>query len=154
MITFNKVIKDLAAEREKCVASIKTLEKLDNIPDVENVINILNEKVNSINEELKKCVYCTLADEDDVIKFLKEKIEFSTNQVLCSDTITDYYMKESVIFNKILTDLTAYYSLTKDTDITLGEEGNYITNEMIEELPEIDDEELIPVVKETDPDED
>lgn len=154
MITFNKVIKDLAAEREKCVASIKTLEKLDNVTDVENIINVLNEKVNSINEELKKYVYCTVADEDDVINFLEEKIKFSMNQVLGSDIITEYYMKESVIFNKILTDLTTYYSLTKDTNITLVEEGECITDEMIKELPEIDAEELITIVKETDPDED
>ena len=151
MITFDKTIKDLAAEREKCVASIKTLEKLDNITDVENVINVLNEKIISINKELQKCIYCTLADEDDVIKFLKEKIEFTTNQVLGSDTITDYYMKESIIYNKILTDLTTYYSLTKDTNFTLTEELPEVD---AEELPEIDNEELIPVVKETDPDED
>ena len=143
MITFDKVIKDLAKEREKCVASIKTLEQLDNVTDVETIINVLKEKVNSINEELQKCVYCTVADEDDVIKFLEEKIELSMNQVLGSDIITDYYMKESVIFNKILTDLITYYSLTKDESITL-----------IEELPKIDAEELTTVVKESDPDED
>ena len=154
MITFDKVIQDLAADREKCVASIKTLEQLDNVTDVENVINVLKERVNSINEELQKYVYCTVADEDDVINFLKEKVDFSMKQVLESDMITDYYMKESVIFNKILIDLTAYYSLTKDTNITLIEEDDYITDEMIEELPEVDAEELITVVKETDPDED
>lgn len=139
MITFDKVIKDLATEREKCVASIKTLERLDNVPDVENVINVLKEKVNSINEELQKYVYCAVADEDDVINFLKGKIEFSMKQVLGSDTITEYYMKDSVIYNKILNDLTTYYSLTKDTNITLVEEGDYITDEMIEELPDEED---------------
>lgn len=169
-------IKDLATEREKCMASIKVLKALDNVSDVESIIQVLEDKIKSINEDLQKYIYCTNVDNEDVLKWLNDKVKYHMNEIESVDILLDCHVEHSIMFNKILNDLGRFYSLNErcyESEPEVIEAEHLMTeeelDEIIESLPEEDHDEYLRyladdltyqsqepsgLVKETDPDED
>lgn len=155
-------IKDLAAEREKCMASVKVLKALDNVSDVESVIQVLEDKIKSINENLQKYIYCTNVDKEDVLKWLNEKVKYHMNEIGTGDIILDYHVEHSIMFTRILDDLGKFYSLNERSDYEVEpevieeHEEHYVelidaehlmteeeVDEIIESLPEEDHDEYL-----------
>ena len=141
-------IKDLAAEREKCMASVKVLKALDNVSDVESVIQVLEDKIKSINEDLQKYIYCTNVDKEDVLKWVDEQLKFNMKQVESGDSILDHYVNNAMMFFRIINDLSTFYSLDERNDYEVKpevieeHEEHEDHNEYLELLSEAD---IIPI---------
>ena len=138
-------IKDLAAEREKCMASVKVLKALDNVSDVESVIQVLEDKIKSINEDLQKYIYCTNVDKEEIIKWVDEQLKFNMKQVESGDSILDHYVNNAMMFFRIQNDLSTFYSLYERNDYEVKPEvieEHEDHNEYLELLSEAD---IIPI---------
>lgn len=141
-------IKDLAAEREKYISSLKVLKKLDNVSDVESVIKVLEDGIKNINEELQKYIYCTNVDKEEIIKWVDEQLKFNMKQVDSGDSILDHYVNNAMMFFRILNDLSTFYSLDERNDYEVKpevieeHEEHEDHNEYLELLSEAD---IIPI---------
>lgn len=143
-------IKDLAAEREKCMASVKVLKALDNVSDVESVIQVLEDKIKSINEDLQKYIYCTNVDNEDVLKWLNDKVKYHMNEIESGDIILDYHVEHSIMFNKILNDLGSFYSLNErcyEGEPEVIEEQEHHYTEVIEAEHLMTEEEFVEILE-------
>ena len=131
-------IKDLAAEREKYISSLKVLKKLDNVSEVESVIKVLEDGIKNINEDLQKYIYCTNVDKEEIIKWVDEQLKFNMKQVESGDSILDHYVNNAMMFFRILNDLSTFYSLDERNDYE-------VKPEVIEEHEEHYEDCMIPI---------
>ena len=138
-------IKDLAAEREKCMASVKVLKALDNVSDVESVIQVLEDKIKSINEDLQKYIYCTNVDKEDVLKWVDEQLKFNMKQVESGDSILDHYVNNAMMFFRIQNDLSTFYSLDERNDYEVRPEVIEEHEEHYEEHKDYNEYDMIPI---------
>ena len=138
-------IKDLAAEREKCMASVKVLKTLDNVSDVESVIQVLEDKIKSINEDLQKYIYCTNVDKEDVLKWVDEQLKFNMKQVESGDSILDHYVNNAMMFFRIQNDLSTFYSLDERNDYEVKPEVIEEHEEHYEEHEDYNEYDMIPI---------
>ena len=136
-------IKDLAAEREKYISSLKVLKKLDNVSDVESVIKVLEDGIKNINEDLQKYIYCTNVDKEEIIKWLDEQLKFNMKQVESGDSILDHYVNNAMMFFRILNDLSTFYSLDERNDYE-------VKPEVIKSLQDEDHNEYLELLSEAD----